>query len=83
MIGADPADVTLLSGADALGEYRFGTQTARHFFCKTCGIYTHHQRRMEPHDIGLNVGCLEGLPARIVDQAVWFDGVTHPSDAET
>jgi hypothetical protein len=56
----------LLSGAEALAEYRFHTHTARHFFCKTCGIYPFHRKRVTPDHLGVNVFCLEGFdPAGI------------------
>lgn len=59
----------LLSGADALTEYRFNTMTARHFFCKVCGIYPFHRKRVAPDTFGVNVFCLErfdptGIPVR-------------------
>jgi hypothetical protein len=60
---------TLLAGADSLTEYRFHTMTARHFFCKTCGIYPFHRKRVTPDYVGVNVFCLEdfepeGIPVR-------------------
>ncbi|MBO9716169.1 MAG: GFA family protein [Pseudoxanthomonas sp.] len=51
----------LLSGAQALTEYRFHTGTARHFFCKVCGIYPFHRKRVTPDYLGINVFCLEGF----------------------
>jgi hypothetical protein len=51
----------LLSGDQSLSEYRFHTKTARHFFCKTCGIYTFHRKRVTPDYFGVNVFCLEGF----------------------
>jgi len=33
--------------------------TAKHYFCKTCGIYTHHQRRSNPNEFGFNIACIE------------------------
>lgn len=51
----------LLSGQDSLTEYRFHTMTARHFFCKTCGIYTFHRKRVAPEYFGVNVFCLHGV----------------------
>ena len=28
----------IISGKDSIGEYLFKTETAKHFFCKLCGI---------------------------------------------
>jgi hypothetical protein len=56
----------LLAGEDALCEYRFHTEVARHFFCGTCGIYPFHRKRMMPDSYGINVFCLDGFdPAGI------------------
>ena len=45
----------LLKGAEALTEYQFHTRTARHFFCKICGIYPFHRKRVTPDYVGINV----------------------------
>lgn len=50
-----------LAGADSLTEYQFHTRTARHFFCKICGIYPFHRKRNTPDFLGVNVFCLEGF----------------------
>lgn len=49
------------AGADKLTLYQWNTRTARHYFCSVCGIYTHHQRRSNPHEYGFNVACLDGV----------------------
>ena len=59
----------LLSGEGELSEYRFHTRTARHFFCRTCGIYPFHRKRVTPDYLGINVHCLVdfepvGIPVR-------------------
>ena len=59
----------LLSGSESLSEYQFHTKTARHFFCKICGIYPFHRKRVTPDNFGINVHCLggvdlEGIPVR-------------------
>lgn len=69
MVKVPEQDFELLSGADALQEYRFHTGTARHFFCGTCGIYPFHRKRVTPEFFGVNVFCLEhfdprGIPVR-------------------
>lgn len=72
--------IRIVKGAENLTLYQFGTQTAKHWFCKTCGIYTHHQRRSNPNEYGVNAGCLEGVNPRDLDPVLWSDGVNHPSD---
>ena len=34
---------------------------AQHYFCKVCGIYTHHVMRGETETIGLNMACIDGF----------------------
>ena len=51
----------LLSGEDSIAEYQFHTRTARHFFCKVCGIYPFHRKRVTLDHFGVNVYCLEGF----------------------
>lgn len=70
----------LLAGEDRLTLYQFGTNTAQHWFCATCGIYTHHRRRSNPSQLGVNVACLDGINPRDLDLVPWVDGVNHPSD---
>lgn len=72
--------IEILQGAENLTLYQFGTGTAKHWFCKTCGIYTHHQRRSNPTEYGVNVGCLEGIKPRDLGQVQWVDGINHPAD---
>ncbi len=51
----------VLEGADSLTLYRWNTGVAKHYFCRVCGIYTHHQRRSNPREYGVNVACLDGV----------------------
>lgn len=69
MVKVHENDFELLSGQDALTEYRFHTMTARHYFCATCGIYPFHRKRVTPDFVGINVFCLDdfdhaGIPVR-------------------
>jgi len=70
----------IITGADKLSLYQFGTNTAKHYFCAVCGIYTHHQRRSNPNEYGINVGALEGVNPSELGEIPWTDGVNHPSD---
>lgn len=49
----------LLSGRDSLFTYTFGTGTARHHFCKTCGIKSFYVPRSNPDGFSINVRCLD------------------------
>lgn len=51
----------VVKGMHMLTLYRWNTETAKHYFCKRCGIYTHHQRRSNPSQYGFNVACIEGV----------------------
>lgn len=74
-------DLKVVKGADALRLYQFGTGTAQHYFCRHCGIYTHHRRRADTSVYGVNLGCIEGVNPRELEPLDWHDGVNHPSDA--
>ena len=80
-VSADLGGVDILSGAEALSLYKFNTGTANHFFCSKCGIYTHHQRRSNPNQYGVNVACLSGLSPFDFEDLVVYDGANHPEDA--
>lgn len=75
--------VKIVEGSNNLTLYQWGTKTAKHYFCKTCGIYTHHQRRSNPNEFGVNVAILEGINPRQLGEIPWVDGINHPSDAKS
>lgn len=70
----------ITQGEDRLATYRFNTKTAEHHFCTVCGIYTHHKRRSNPNELGINVACLEGLSPFDFSEVVVLDGNRHPAD---
>lgn len=79
-VSAELGGVRIISGEDALVEYRFNTRTAKHYFCSVCGIYTHHQRRSNPDQFGVNAACIEGVSPFDFPEVPVSDGVRHPSD---
>jgi len=79
-VSARVGALQVLRGQDHLTLYQFGTMTARHWFCRTCGIYTRHQRRSNPNEYGVNVAILDGVNPRDLGPVPWVDGVNHPSD---
>lgn len=72
--------IEILQGQDDLRCYQFNTMTAKHYFCRHCGIYTHHQRRSNPLQYGFNVACLEGVNPFELGEIPTHDGVNHPAD---
>lgn len=81
-VSADLADIKILQGEDVLTLYQFNTKQARHYFCSKCGIYTHHQRRSNPEQFGVNVACLENISPFDFLEVPVNDGVNHPSDTK-
>ncbi len=51
----------LLRGQESLTEYRFGTRTARHTFCKRCGVHPFYVPRSHPGGISVNLRCLDAV----------------------
>ena len=63
MVKVHESQFTLLAGADALTAYQFHSHTASHYFCRHCGIYPFHRKRVTPDHYGINVFCLDGFDA--------------------
>lgn len=79
-VSAEMGGIEILQGANALTSYRFNTGSAQHFFCSRCGIYTHHQRRSNQNQYGVNVACLDGVSPFDFPDVPVLDGVNHPND---
>jgi hypothetical protein len=79
-VSANVGDISVYAGNDALTLYQFNTRTAEHYFCSKCGIYTHHRRRSNPNQYGVNVACLEGVSPFDFAEVPVIDGTNHPTD---
>ena len=79
-VTSTPADFHISQGEDKIATYRFNTKTAEHHFCTDCGIYTHHKRRSNPNELGVNVACLEGVSPFDFRELIVYDGSRHPAD---
>jgi hypothetical protein len=82
-VSAPVGGIEILAGEEALTAYQFNTKAAKHFFCSRCGIYTHHQRRSNPNEYGVNVACLDGISPFDFAEVTVLDGVNHPNDTNT
>jgi hypothetical protein len=61
MVKVPQNDFELIAGEDYLTAYQFHTKTAQHYFCRVCGIYPFHRKRISPDFFGVNVFCLDGF----------------------
>ena len=73
-------DFKIVKGEDKIKLYQFHTKVAKHFFCINCGIYTHHNPRINPAMTGFNVGCIEGIDTFKLKDIVIADNINHPLD---
>ncbi len=55
-----PEQFLLLSDNESLTNYTFNTHTAKHTFCRICGIHSFYTPRSHPNKIDVNVRCLDG-----------------------
>jgi len=79
-VSARLQDIEITSGEELLTLYQFNTMQAKHYFCSKCGIYTHHQRRSNPDQYGINVACLEGISPFDFEEVPVNEGRIHPKD---
>jgi hypothetical protein len=68
-----PEQFELISGRDDLATYQFNTGTAKHTFCKVCGIHSFYVPRSHPDHIDVNVRCLDDIDLAAI-RAKPFDG---------
>ena len=71
-----PADFRLISGADNLSDYQFGTLSGHHRFCKTCGVASFGDGYLE--QVGgayysISLACLDDLdPTELAEAPVKY-----------
>jgi hypothetical protein len=54
----------LIRGADVLTCYQFNTGTARHLFCRVCGVKSFYVPRSDPDGYSVNARCLDAGTVR-------------------
>jgi hypothetical protein len=79
-VTAAVGDLTITAGEESLTLYQFNTMQAKHYFCSKCGIYTHHQRRSNPDQYGVNAACLDGVSPFDFAEVPVNEGRNHPCD---
>jgi hypothetical protein len=56
-----PEQFRCTGGAAELTTYQFGTETAKHTFCRHCGVHPFYVPRSDPDKIDVNVRCIDGI----------------------
>lgn len=69
-----PEKIDIQVKNDALGLYQFDTEIAKHFFCKTCGIYPFHETMRKPGHYRVNLGCIDTIDTNDLKNIDMFDG---------
>ena len=57
----------LVEGEEHLEKYEFNTKTAKHYFCKTCGIKSFYIPRSHPDGYSINARCIESDTIKSID----------------
>ncbi len=68
-----PEHIAIEADEGALGLYQFGARTAKHYFCRRCGIYTHHETARVPGHFRVNLACIDAIDTFALEADV-FDG---------
>ncbi len=72
----------LLRGAESLVEYRFHTGTARHLFCRHCGVKSFYVPRSNPDGYSVNLRCVERGTIEQVDIEPFDDNERAAAEAK-
>ncbi len=73
-------DFKIIKGKENLKLYQFHTKVAKHYFCSNCGIYTHHNPRINPLMTGFNVACIDEINCFDFEDVPTNNGLNHPLD---
>ena len=74
-------DLEFIQGQENLALYTFGTHTAQHYFCKTCGIKPLYRPRSHPEAWSVNLRCVVGGTLN-VGKIIDFDGQNWEENIE-
>jgi len=70
----------LTGGEQALTSYSFNTHTARHLFCRTCGVKSFYRPRSNPDGWSVNARCLDNTDGLSITVSA-FDGAHWETQA--
>ena len=73
-------DFKIVEGKEKLSMYQFHSKIAKHYFCSKCGIYTHHNPRINSALTGFNLGCVDEINTFNLENVIIANGKNHPLD---
>ena len=59
--GASDTSLRITAGEAELSLYQFNTMTAKHYFCRHCGVHPFTRPRLDPSRWAVNVRCIDGV----------------------
>ena len=68
-----PENFEMKVSTESLSTYQFGDKVAKHYYCNRCGIFTFVGTRLNPGEIRVNLGCIDGINSFNIP-LVLFDG---------
>ncbi len=71
-------DFTLINGKRLLKTYKFGTKSAIHFFCTSCGVKSFYQPRSHKNCYSINYLSINNPP--LIKKKIKFDGKNYEKD---
>jgi hypothetical protein len=74
-------DLRITAGEDQLTLYQFLTHTAKHWFCRQCGIHPFARPRLDPRMWVVNVRCIDAIDLGKLP-VIAFDGVNWEQSAQ-
>lgn len=74
-------DLEVIKGDQALSCYQWNTHQEQHYFCKVCGVYTHHRHADPTAGYAVNLAAIDGEHPKDHDPIPWIDGISYqPQD---
>ncbi|MCF2869939.1 GFA family protein [Octadecabacter sp. G9-8] len=83
VVFANQGDVDVIKGANDLSLYLWGTRQTQHYFCRHCGIFTHHQHANPADGYAINLAAIDGAHPQDHDPMPWLDGINYVPDDYT
>ena len=79
--GTSDANLRITGSEEHLQLYQFGTMTAKHYFCRHCGVHPFVRPRLDPSRWAVNVRCIDSVDLTSLEVRP-FDGENWEAAAQ-